>query len=476
MIRALLVTGTALMLAGCSMTPVYRRPAAPVPVTLPQGGAYPALQTGDGAIDAIGWHDFFPDARLQRVIATALDQNRDLRAGIANVAAARAQFRVANAARLPTVAATPAISRYHGSIGSGGYVSGYGDTTGGPTTDAVGVAGGVASFELDLWGRVRSLSQVALETWLASDEGRKAAQTTLVAQVASAWLTVGAQADALNVARATLQTREQTLTVARSREQQGIGTTLEVAQAQTLQASARSDVAAYQTALAQATNALQLLVGAPIAPGDLPATLGNGDAVLAQLPVGVDSAVLLRRPDVLSAEHQLRAANANIGAARAALFPTISLTGLVGLASGSLGGLFDSAGAFNWGLSGSATQTLFDGGAKAGNLAAARARNAAAVAMYQRAVQGAFSDVANALARRGTIDEQMTAQEANLAAAEQAAAISDARYRTGVDSWLAALDAARTEYAARQSLVATRLERATNMVTLYEVLGGGLKS
>ena len=446
-----------------------------MPVALPQGGAYPALVTGDGAIDAIGWHEFFPDARLQRVIATALAQNRDLRATIANVAVARAQFRVANAARLPTVAVTPAISRYHGSVGSNGYVNGYGSSTGGATADAVGVSGGTSAFELDLWGRVRSLSQAALETWLASEEGRKAAQTTLVAQVASAWLTVGAQADALTVARSTLQSREQTLALARSREQQGIGTTLEVAQAQTLQASARSDVAAYQTTLAQATNALQLLVGAPVAAADLPTTLGNGDAVLSQLPVGLDSAVLLRRPDVLSAEHQLRAANANIGAARAALFPTISLTGLLGLASGSLGGLFDQAGTFNWGLSGSATQTLFDGGARAGNLAAARARTVAAVAIYEKAVQGAFSDVANALARRGTIDEQMAAQEANLAAAEQAAAISDARYRTGVDTWLVALDAARTAYAARQSLVATRLERATNMVTLYEVLGGGLK-
>jgi multidrug efflux system outer membrane protein len=475
MIRRLPLAVSALWLAGCSMTPAYHRPAAPVPVALPQGGAYPALPAGDGAIDAVGWHDFFPDARLQRVIATALDQNRDLRAAIANVAVARAQYRVANAARLPTVTVTPAISRYHGSVGSNGYVSGNGDTTGGTTTDAVGVSGGAAAFELDLWGRVRSLSQAALETWLASEEGRKAAQTTLVAQVASAWLTVGAQADALSVARATLASREQTLAVARNREAQGIGTTLEVAQAQVLQAGARSDVAAYQTALAQATNALQLLVGATVAPADLPTTLGNGDAVLAQLPVGLDSAVLLRRPDVLSAEHQLRAANANVGAARAALFPTISLTGLVGLASGSLGGLFDQAGAFNWGLSGSAAQTLFDGGARAGNLAAARARNAAAVAVYEKAVQAAFSDVANALARRGTIDEQLAAQQANLAAAEQAATITDARYRSGVDTWLAALDAARTAYAARQSLVATRLERATNMVTLYEVLGGGLK-
>ena len=408
------------------------------------------------------------------MIAEALANNRDLRASVANVAAARAQYRVAHAAQLPTVTAAPAVSRFHGSVSSAGYTSGYGDSTA-PTADAYGISGGVASFEIDLWGRVRSLSRAALETWLASDEGRKAAQTALIAEVAQAWLTIGANADALDVARSTHGSRETTLALARHREAQGIGTLLEVAQAETLVASARSDVAAYTTALAQAKNSLTLLVGASVAAQDIPDTLGDGDAVLATLPVGLDSTVLLRRPDVLSAEHQLKAANANIGAARAALFPTISLTGLAGLASGSLGGLFDQGGTYNWGLAGSATQTLFDGGARSGNLAAARARRDAAVAMYEKAVQSAFIDVANALARRGTIDEQLAAQQANLASAETAAAITDARYRNGVDAWLAALDAARSAYAARQSLVSVRLARATNMVALYEVLGGGLK-
>jgi multidrug efflux system outer membrane protein len=438
------------------------------------------MRPGDGAVDAIGWHAFFTDARLQRVIAQALAQNRDLRASVANVAAARAQYRVANAARLPTITAVPAISRFHGTVGSGGYTGGYGDATGGPTADAYGISGGAASFELDLWGRVRSLSRAALESWLASDEGRKSAETALIAEVAQAWLTIGADADALGIARATLASREATLTIARQREAQGIGTTLETAQAETLVAGARSDTAAYWTALEQAKNALTLLVGASVATGDIPDTLGpdtlgQNDAVLTTLPVGLDSAVLLRRPDVLAAEHQLKAANANIGAARAALFPTISLTGLAGVASASLGGLFDQGGTYNWGMAASATQTLFDGGAKAGNLAAAKARRDAAVAIYEKAVQSAFIDVANALARRGTIDAQLAAQRDNLASAEKAAAITDARYRDGVDTWLAALDAARSAYAARQSLVSVRLARATNMVALYEVLGGGLK-
>ncbi|WP_428333537.1 efflux transporter outer membrane subunit [Novosphingobium sp.] len=471
MMRKVAISALALGLSGCSMMPAYQRPAPAVPAALPQGASYAALPADDGAVDAIGWRTFFTDARLQRVITTALAQNRDLRATVANVAAARAQYRVVDAARLPTITASPAVSRFHGSVG---YTNGYGDSTG-ATSDAFGISGGVASFELDLWGRVRSLSRAALETWLASDEGRKSTQIALVSHVAQAWLTIGADADALGVARDTLHSRSTTLTVAQQRYAQGVGTTLEVAQAEVLTAMARSDVARYTTDLAQAKNALTLLAGAPVAEADLPGTLGAGDAVMPALPVGLTSAVLLRRPDVLSAEHQLIAANANIGAARAAMFPTISLTGLAGLASSSLGGLFNQGGVFNWGIAGSATQTLFDGGALRGNLAAARARHDAAVATYEGAVQNAFSDVANALARRGTIDDQMAAQQAYVASAEKAAAITDERYRNGVDAWLPALDAARTMYAARQSLVGVRLEKATNMVALYEVLGGGLK-
>lgn len=460
-------------LTGCSMAPAYQRPAAPIPAALPKGPAYPALAPGDGAIDAIGWHEFFPDPRLQRVIATALAQNRDLRVSLANVEVARAQYRVARAPQLPSVTASPGFSRYHGSISSSNAINGNA-TKAGPTADVFGLAGS-AAFELDLWGRVRSLGQAALESYLASDEGRKAAQTLLIAQVAQTWLTIGADADALGVARDTLHSREASLAIARQREAQGIGTALEVAQAEAIAATARADMAADETALAQATNALQLLAGQTVAPEDLPTTLGQGEAVLGTLPVGLDSAVLLRRPDVLAAEHRLRAANANIGAARAALFPTISLTSVLGLASGSLGALFDSAGVFSWSLGANASQTLFDNGAKAGNLAAARAQFAAARATYEKAVQSAFSDVANALARRGTIDDQLAAQTANVAASDKAAAITAMRYRAGIDTSLAALDADRTAYAARRALVGTRLDRATNMVTLYEVLGGGLK-
>jgi hypothetical protein len=242
---------------------------------------------------------------------------------------------------------------------------------------------GIASFELDLWSRKRNLTRAAFETWLASDEGNKAATIALVAEVANAWLTIGADSEALAIARETLASREATLAVS-PKEAQGIGTGLETVQADTLVQSARADVAAYVTDLAQARNALQLLVGTTVSSDNLPTGLGREDAVLASLPVGLDSAVLLRRPDVLAAEHQLRAANANIGAARAAFFPQINLTTLAGLASGSLSGLFDSGGTFRYGLAASATQTLFDGGALASSLKAARASREAAVAMYER--------------------------------------------------------------------------------------------
>lgn len=464
---------TALPLAACSMAPAYVRPAPPVPDALPQGGAYPALAAGEGSVETLGWSAFVTDARLRRVIATALAQNRDLRATIANVAAARAQYRITRAAQFPTLTATPSASRFHGAVSSSGYVGGGGDTPA-TTSDAYGIAGGVTAFEIDLWGRVRNQSRAALETWLASEEGRKSAQITLVGEVAQAWLTLAADADALAIARETLASRETSLGIMRQGEANGVGTALEVAQAEALRDSARADVAAYVTTQAQALNALTLLVGAAVPAQDLPTGLGEDGPVLHSLPVGLSSAVLLRRPDVLAAEHRLRAANADIGAARAALFPTISLTGLLGLASGSLSGLFDQGGTWRGGIAASATQTLFDGGAKANALGAARAARDAAVAQYEGAVQGAFADVANALARRGTIDEQLSAQSGYVVNAERAATISQSRYRNGIDTWLTALDAARTAYAARQGLVSVRLAREINMVTLYQVLGGGL--
>lgn len=465
----------ALLLAGCSMAPRYVRPAAPVPASLPQGEAFAALTGSDGRIDALGWRDFFTDTRPQAVVETALANNRDLRVTIANVAVARASYRQQRAANLPAITAGGTASAVHNGSLSG--TSGAGSTGSGAsagTIETYSGSVGTSAFELDLWGRKASLTRAAFENYLASEEGRKAATITLVGEVATAWLTYAANADALAIARQTLDSQTRTLKVTQRREADGIGTRLDVAQAQTQVDSARAEVADYTTALAQARNALDLLAGQPVAPEQLPTTLGNGDQVRPALPVGLDSGVLLRRPDVLQAEHSLQAANANIGAARAAFFPTISLTGLLGFASNSLSGLFD-AGQFRWNASGSATQTLFDGGVKANALAASKASRDAAVAAYERAIQSAFRDVADALARRGTIDERVAAAQSLLASAETAASLSQRRYDAGVATYLEPLTAQRTAYTARQALVTARLTRATNMVTLYRVLGGGLK-
>jgi multidrug efflux system outer membrane protein len=347
--------------------------------------------------------------------------------------------------------------------------------TNGLTVDTLSTGIGISSFTLDLFGRQRNLTQAQFQTFLATDEGRKATQITLVAEVATAWLTYAANADLLRVAEETLQSREQSLALTQRREAMGIGTRLDIAQAQTALQTARSDVADYKTRLAQARNALELLTGAPVSEAMLADTLGNGGQTLATLPVNLSSAVLLQRPDVLGAEHRLRAAYANIGAARAAWFPTISLTAALGVASGSLSGLFNS-GDFRWNASGNASETVFDAGARSGNLASAKAARTAAVATYEKAIQTAFSEVANALARRGTIDDKLAAQLALTDNAGRALTLSQSRYRNGIDTYLTTLDAQRTLYTARLSLVNTRLAAASNMVELYRSLGGGLNA
>ncbi|MCW1381368.1 efflux transporter outer membrane subunit [Novosphingobium sp. KCTC 2891] len=467
--RPILAAASLLALSACNLAPKYVRPDAPVAPSLPQGTAYPALAAGDGAIDGMGWQAFFTDQRLKDTIALALANNRDLRATVANVERARALYRVERAGQFPTIGASAGATVTHNSSTSAGTGSNFGSGT----TESYSASANVSAFELDLFGRRRNMSRAAFESYLASDEGRKSAQIALVAEVANAWLTHAATADALAVARETLASQEQSLTVNSRREANGIGTALDVAQAQTQVDSARAAVADYTTSLAQAKNALDLLAGAPVDEALLPQTLGMGDQVLPSLPVGLDSGVLLRRPDVLQAEHQLKAANADIGVARAAFFPSISLTGLLGLASQSLSSLFSSD-SFRWSAGGTASQTLFDFGTNAGNLAASKAARDAAVATYEGAVQTAFREVADALARRGTIDTKVRAQQSLADNAAKAARISQSRFANGVASYLEPLDAQRTAYSARQALVSARLAKATNMVELYRSLGGGL--
>jgi outer membrane protein, multidrug efflux system len=501
-------------LAGCNMAPKYVRPAGEVPAALPAGGVYPAA--GDTTdVTAIGWRSFFTDDRLRQTIALGLTNNRDLRVAAANVLQARAQYRIQRADLFPTLTASGsaiytnnvqgAAGALGGAAGGGaGTGAGTGTGTGGVGTGTGGVGtgtgagtgagvgtgaaigsgssdlefyslnAGVSAYEVDLFGRVRNLSRAALEQYFATEEAQRAARISLIAEIATAWMTYASDQDQLRISEDSLKSFGQSLDLTRAQFRIGVASELEARQAETTYQGARNDIAALRTRLAQDKNALDLLVGAPVTTELLPQGLGDKDAALLTLPGGISSDVLLRRPDVLQAEHQLKAQNANIGAARAALFPNISLTATVGTISTALSGLF-AGGSFTYTAAPSIGLPIFDGGRLRGNLRSAEAQQQAAVSTYEKAVQTAFREVADALAQRGTIDEQVSAQTARVDAATAALRISDARYRAGVESFLTTLDSQRTAYAAQQQLVTTRLTRESNLVELYRSLGGGLR-
>ncbi|MCX8476276.1 MAG: efflux transporter outer membrane subunit [Sphingomonas sp.] len=456
------------LLAGCNLAPEHVRPEGAIPAALPQGGVYPPAATDAPDVSTIGWRDFFVDPKLRDTIALGLENNRDLRIAAANVLQARAQYRVQRADQLPTVriGASATVANAAGATASGG-------TAGGDTVETYSANVGVSAFELDLFGRVRNLSRAALEQYFATEEAQRAARISLIAEIASAWLTLASDQDQLAIARDTLESYRQSLELTRAQFRIGTSSELAVRQADTLYQGARNDIASLQTQIARDQNALQLLVGAPLAPALLPQGLGEEVHTLSDLPANLSSAVLLRRPDVLQAEHQLIAQNANIGAARAAMFPTISLTASLGTISTALSGLFGS-GSESWSAGPSASLPIFDFGRRKGNVHYAEASQKAAIATYERTLQTAFREVADALALRGTIGEQLAAQNARAESAQIAARISDTRFRTGVDSFLTSLDAQRTAYAARQQLVTARLTHAANLVELYRALGGGL--
>jgi multidrug efflux system outer membrane protein len=350
---------------------------------------------------------------------------------------------------------------------------GAGVGTGGSDLEFYSLNAGLSNFELDLFGRVRNLARAAQEQVFAREEAQRSTRISLIAEIANAWLTMAADQDQLRVARETLATFRQTLDLTTAQFRIGVGSELEVRQAETNFQAARNDIATLETRVAQDQNALNLLVGTTVSGAQLPGGLGDAQVTLYALPSGLTSYVLLRRPDVLEAEHQLIAQNANIGAARAAFFPTISLTATVGTISTALSGLF-SGGSFTYTGAPGLSLPLFDGGRRQGNLDYARASRDVAVASYERTIQTAFREVADALAQRGRIGEQVEAQTARANAAATAARLSDARFRAGIDSFLNTLDAQRTAYAAEQQLVTTRLTRASNLVVLYRSLGGGV--
>jgi len=492
------------MLAGCNLAPTYVRPAGAIPATLPQGGAYPAASTDARDVTAIGWRDFFTDPRLRQVIETGIANNRNLRIAAGNVLQARAQYRVQRADRVPSTTvsgqgiytnnifgAAGAASGGTGTGGTGGTgtggtggagggTGGGGGATGGAGTGATSanieaytVTAGFSQFELDLFGRVRNLTQAAQEQYFATEEAQRSARISLIAEIATAWLTMASDQEQLRLSQETLKTFQQTLDLTRAQFRIGVGSELEVRQAETNYQAARNDIATLRTTIARDQNALNLLVGTTVPLAQLPTDLGTGNYTLDSLPGDLSSDALLRRPDVLQAEHQLIAQNANIGAARAAFFPQISLTATLGTISTALSGLF-GGGSFTYNATPGVALPLFDGGRLKGNLDYARASQQVAVATYEQAIQTAFREVADALAQRGTIGEQLSAQTARADAATGAARLSDARFRAGVDSFLNTLDAQRTAYAARQNLVTTRLTRENNLIELYRSLGGGL--
>jgi multidrug efflux system outer membrane protein len=461
----LILSATAL--AGCTLEPAYHRPQPAVPATWPVGAAYPAA--APAALPSLSWRDIFRDPHLQAVIDQALAGNQDLRAAMANVEIARAQYRVQRADLFPPVDATISATQSHGPLTVGGPT---GVQTRQSSTSRNYVADvGVSSFELDLFGRIRSLTHAAQQQYFASEAGASAARLTLVGEVASAWLTLAADRSLLGVAEETVTSASRTVELTRARVSGGVAPKTDLDQAQTVLQQARSDFASLTTQVAQDRNALELLVGAPVADADLPASIEAVGGSLGEAPAGLDSRILLRRPDVVEAEYNLRAANAQIGAARAAFFPTISLTALAGAASPELAALFAGRN-FTWQGGASAAQSLFAGGANLGTLALAHGRRDLAVANYQKAIQSAFRDVADALARRGTIKDQLAAQSGLAAAARENLTLEEARYRGGVTPYLNTLDAQRTYYTAQRTLAATRLIAALNLVDLYQSVGG----
>ncbi|MBA3054151.1 MAG: efflux transporter outer membrane subunit [Sphingomonadales bacterium] len=458
------------VLAGCDMAPRYVQPQLPVPPASPAGPAYAADPAGETALPAdTAWADFFRDARLQQVIGTALANNRDLRVALARVEQARAQYRVQRADIFPTLGADGSATYQKSPLATGGTAG-----AGAGRSDIYSASVGVSAWEIDLFGRVRNLSKAGQEQFFAARANRDAAQTALVAEVATAWLTMAADQDRLRIARETAAAYEQTVGLTEARFAAGIASELDVRQARTSRDQARSDIAAGTTLVAQDRNALNLLAGTTLDAAVLPETLGEQGVTLDNLPADLPSDVLLRRPDVIAAEHQLKAANANIGAARAAFFPKISLTAAFGTLSSGLSGLF-GAGSDFWSVAPSASLPIFDFGRNAGNLGYAKATRDAMVAQYERAVQSAFREVADGLARRGTIEEQIAAQTSLRDNARVAYSLSEARFKAGVDPFLTTLDSQRSFYAAQQSLLAVRLVREANAVELYRALGGGLK-
>lgn len=462
----LLTILAAIQLAGCgTLAPTYSQPDAPVPLAWPEGPAYQSglSSSAEVMVAEMGWREFFSDPNLKELIGLALENNRDLRQAALNIERARAQYRIERAGLFPVVGASGGYSKQR-----------LPDTTGvgrTPTLEQYDVALGSSSWEADFFGRVRSLKERALEEYFASEEARRAAQISLVAEVARGYLGLAADRELLDLARQTLTSYQETYDLTQRRFEVGVASALEVRQAQTSVDAARVDIARFTGLVAEDENAMRFLLGTSLPAELLPATLTSVTA-LKEIPAGVPAAVLQHRPDILAAEHQLKGANANIGAARAAFFPRIALTASAGFASNELSNLFESA-SKAWLFAPAVDLPIFTAGSLRARLKTSKVDREIALARYEGAIQSAFREVADALAVRGTIDEQLDAQQSLVEATTATYRLSEARFSKGIDSFLNVLDSQRSYYGAQQNLIGIRLARLTNQVTLYRVLGGG---
>lgn len=462
---ALTAVALAALLAGCSFIPTYERPAAPVPATFGASADAATASAPKGAARAaadIDWKEYFTDPRLQSLIDIALQNNRDLRVSVLNIEQARAQFQIQRSAQFPAVSGIVSGTRQPSTV-TGKY------------TNQFQVGLGVSAWELDFFGRIASLKEQALAQYLATEEARKAAQISLISSVATAWLNLQADEELLGISRRTLATREESVQLTRLRLENGVSSELDNSQAISLAETARATFAQQRRQRLQDENTLALLLGQPV-PGEILASLSSArlaDAAPMQpLPAGLPSDLLIRRPDIRQAEEQLIAANANIGAARANFFPRIALTASVGSVSDELSGLFKS-GTWAFSLAPQLTLPIFDAGRNQATLDAARVGREIAVAQYERSIQSAFREVADALAGQATLQDQLGALRTQARADNKRFELSDLRYRNGVASYLDLLDAQRSLFLTEQSLVQVQLLSLQNQVALYRVLGGG---
>ena len=453
----------ALTLSGCSLVPEYQQPASPVADSWPQGLAYDAADTSEAGVRPPAWEDFFQSPELKQLIHLALDNNRDLRQAILNVDAYRALHRIQRSELLPSVGVDGSGNRQRlpgdlSPTGESGISSQYSLTLG-------------TSWELDLFGRIRSLEGAALERYLATEQAQHAVQLALVSDVASAWLTWNADHALLELTQATLDSYRESLDMIEDSHAGGIASALDVRQARSLVEQARVQLELYTRQVAQDRNALGLLVGTAIPSELLLSNKLDGD-LLASLPSGLPADVLQYRPDIRAAEHRLRAANADIGAARAAFFPNIRLTAGAGTASSDLDGLFDG-GSGTWSFIPQINLPIFTAGRLKANLEYSEIQRDINVAAYEQSIQNAFREVADGLAAQGTYVAQVQAQTDLVTATREYYDLAQQRYDEGVDNYLIVLDARRELFAARQALLSYQLQHLNSEVALYRALGGG---